>query len=302
MIIKNMDEYAAELATIERLLLSDPSEIIAQSLQRDKSTILSNLQHKRDAAYHLDFYFSDTPDWVVFHDLRLEMGDVTASFDHLLIGREMDIYVIDTRYYNARLRINEEKEFSYYIDNRPVSTDSPAERNQQRIDFLANYLVGNGLLPTRFGLVIRPSFHNIVLVSPGSSVYLPRGNMKLDCKVARSDHFLEKFSKTIPRSDAVHDFVALARQVSSENLSDMAAKLARRHIPRRMDFSRRYGLQNPKALGGAKTEADSVEQCAACQKRITARVVRYCYDNRELFAGKAYCFDCQKGIAFRAVM
>ncbi len=302
MIIKNMDEYAAELATIERLLLSDPPELVAKSLQHDRATILSNLQHKRDAAYHLDFYFSDTPDWVVLHDLRLEMGDVTASFDHLLIGREMNIYVIDTRHYNARLRINEEKEFSYYIDNRPVATDSPVERNQQRIDFLTNYLAGNGLLPTRFGLAIRPNFHNVVLVSPGSSIYLPREDMKLGCKVARSDHFLEKFSKTIPRSDAVHDFVALARQVSAENLSEMAEKLARRHIPRRIDFSQRYGLQKQESLIRAKTDDDSVEQCAACQKRITARVVRYCYDNRELFAGKAYCFDCQKGIAFRAVM
>ena len=300
MIIKNLDECAADLATIERLLLSDPSSAVSSALQRDKNTILHALQHKRDAAYHLDFYFSDSPDWALFHDLSLEMGDARATFDHLLISRELDIYVIETKHYNARVRVNEEKEFFYYVDNHPMPVASPAERNQQHIDFLASYLAGNGLLPTRFGLAIRPNFHNVVLVSPTASVQMPKRNLDLKCSVVRSDHFLEQISKKTFNSLGVHDFVALARQFSSESLREMATKLARRHMPGNIDFSQRYGLDIV-----APTQENSCEEgatCEGCSKRITARVARYCYDNHNLFAGKAYCFDCQKGIAFQAVM
>lgn len=300
MIIKNMDEYAAELATIERLLLSDPIPAVARSLQQDRSAILSTLQHKRDAAYHLDFYFTDTPDWIVIHDLRLEMGDATAMFDHLLISRGLDIYVIESKFYNTKVRVNENKEFLYYVDNRPVVVPSPAERNQKNINFLNSYLLKNGLLPTRFGLTIKPNFHSVVLVSPTSSVQLPRRNVDLDCDVVRSDIFLERFNHKLPSASSAHDFVTLARHISIENLDTMGNKLARRHMPRRIEFTSRYGVEQNIAQHQATDEG--VEQCASCRKRITARVVRYCYDNRELFAGKAYCFDCQKGIAFQAVM
>lgn len=300
MIIKNMDEYAADLATIERLLLSDPPQVVSIALQRDKSAILNALQHKRDAAYHLDFYFSESSDWAIFHDLHLEMGDAKATFDHLLINREMDIYVIETKHYNARVRINEKKDFFYYVGNRPISVVSPAERNQQHIDFLDSYLAGNGLLPTRFGLSIRPNFHNIVMVSPTASVQLPKRKIDLQCDVVRSDHFLEQICKKSFNNSGVHDFVALARQFSSEALRDMAEKLAQRHIPRNINFSQRYGLES--VPPSHEKMSDGGEVCASCSKRITARVVRYCYDNYDLFAGKAYCFDCQKGIAFQAVM
>jgi hypothetical protein len=300
MIIKNMDEFAAELATIERLLLSDPTPEVATALQQDRSTILGSLQHKRDAAYHLDFYFTDTPDWVVIHDLRLEMGDTTAMFDHLLISRGLDIYVIESKYYNNSVRISEDGEFGYYVDNHPVVAPSPAERNRKNIEFLNNYLLKNGLLPTRFGLAIKPNFHNIVLVSPTSSVQLPRRDVDLGYEVVRSDYFLERFSPKLPSGTRPHDFVALARHIPTENLITMGNKLARRHMPRRIDLSRQYGVEHK--IAQHRETADSVEQCASCHKPITARVVRYCYDNRELFAGKAYCFDCQKGIAFQAVM
>lgn len=300
MIIKNMDEYSAELAAIERLLLSDPAKSIAEALLRDRNTILSNLQHKRDAAYHLDFYFTDTPDWVILHDLRLEMGDASATIDHLLISREMDIYVIETKHYNARVRVDEAKQFFYMQDNRPLAVDSPAERNQRHIDFLANYLVINGLLPTRFGLAIRPNFHNIVLVSPTAEVQLPKRDIDLHCEIVRSDHFLERFNRKLISATGTHDFIALARQVSSDNLRAMAEKIARRHIPRTVDFSRRYGLTTAGVF--EEKDEEGTVSCASCNKRITARVVRYCYDNQELFSGRAYCFDCQKGIAFKAVM
>jgi hypothetical protein len=298
MIIKEMDEHAAELSTLERLLQSEPPEDVTRALQRDRSTILSALKHERDSAYHLDFFFNDSPDWALLHDLRLEMGEQTAQIDHLLIGRQLDIYVIESKYYNAEVRVSAAGEFVYYFDKKPVTVPSPVVRNRHHIDFLGSYLECNGLLPQRLGLTVRPRFHSVVLLSPTSRLTLPARPGPEISEVMRADRFLQGFNRQL-REPGLGDFVAMARQVTPEGLSTLATRLAQRHLPRGIDFAARYGLKQLTA--DAPEECEEGCHCERCQRRITSRVARYCRDNRQLFDGRVYCFDCQKGLAFQAV-
>jgi len=300
MIIKNMDEYAAELATIERLLLSDPPWNARASLQRDHASILTSLKQRRDAAYQLDLYFAKSPNWVVLHDIHLAMGDSETEIDHLLISREMDVYVIDTSHYNSNIKLNGKGDFFRYNNGQPILIPSPVERNNHNIEFLANYLLHNGLLPSRFGFTIRPNFHNIALFSPTSVVELPKWQVPMEGELVKVKPFLERFTQSRIKGSGLQDFALMARQVTSETLTAMSQKLAQRHIPRGIDYTLRYGLER-RGDKPVVVEAEDEFSCNCCDKRITARVVRYCYDNPDLFAGKAYCFDCQKGIAFQAV-
>lgn len=297
MILKNMDEHAAELATIERLLLSEPADPVSRALKKDRAAILNSLKHQRDSAYHLDFYFKDSPDWVVLHDLRLEMGEDVARIDHLLIGRQLDIYVVESRYYNADVKIDEKGDFHCLFNKKPVIMASPVARNLRNIEFLRQFLNHNGLLPTRLGLTIKPRYHNVVLVSPTSRVSRPNGVSDAFPEVIAADRFLAAFKKA-QHEFPLTDFVNLARQLTPEALGDLASRLAQRHFPRSIDFAERYGLKHE---GGDEVE-DCGENChcAMCQKRITTRVARYCYTNREVFAGKVYCFSCQRSIAIQA--
>jgi len=298
MITKDMDEYAAELATIERLVNSDPAEPISLSLQKDRTAILRRLKHQRDATYHLDFYFKESPDWTLLHDLSLEMDDQSEQFDHLLIGRQLDIYVIDTRHYNADVRFDEDGNFQYIIDKKPISVASPLLANQRRAEFLQRYLADNGLLPHRLGLTIKPRIHSVVAVSPTSRVTAPKGCSEEACGVLRMDRFLLAFKKA-QHEFPLSDFVNLARQLSPEALAGLSAKLSQRHIPRSVDYAGRYGLKHEDDLNSASCGCDEECRCAMCQKRITSRVARYCYTNRELFSGKVYCFSCQRSITLQ---
>jgi hypothetical protein len=297
MIIKEMDEHAAELATIERLLQSELPEAISHSLTRDRRSLLSALKQERDSAYHLDVYFTDSPDWALFHDLRLEMGEESAQIDHLLIGRQLDIYLIDSKHYNADIKVSREGEFVYLFNKKPVAMVSPLERNSRHIELLARYLESNDLLPNRFGLTIRPRFHNVVLTSPASRISLADGTAMKGGEVVPADRFLERFSRN-PEVNGLSDLVAVARQIPAESLQTLAAKLARRHIPRSIDFAERYGLKHQDRYEEPEDCSDGCN-CARCNRRVSARVARYCRDNRELFAGRVYCFDCQKGLAFQ---
>ena len=290
MILKNMDEHAAELATIERLLLSEPQDPVFRAL--------NSLKHQRDSAYHLDFYFKESPDWAVLHDLRLEMGEHVAQIDHLLISRQLDIYVIESRYYNSDVKLDERGDFHCLINKKPVTVTSPVARNRRHIEFLQLYLQQNGLLPTRLGLTIKPRYHNVVLLSPTSRLTRPGEADDTFPEVIRVDRFLASFSKA-QHEFPLTDFVNLARQLSLDSLQEISIRLARRHIPRSIDFAERYGLKHEPREEALEDCGESC-QCALCQKRITSRVARYCYTNRELFSGKVYCFSCQRSIALQA--
>lgn len=297
MLIKELDEHAAELATLERLLLSDPPEATGRSLKNERDTILSGLKHRRDSAYHLDFYFSESRDWAVLHDLRLEMGELSTQIDHLLIGRHLDIYVIESKYFNSEVRLNEQGEFSYLLNRKPISVPSPLQRNRDNIAFLNHFLQENGLLPSRLGLTIKPQFHSIVLLSPTSRLTLPKAP-PFDCSgVIHADRFLQRFSRNL-EEPGVGDFVGMARMVSASALESLAGRLSQRHIPRSIDYAGRYGMKPPQR-NEVFEECRNGCNCAQCNRRVTERVARYCMENRELFSGRVYCFDCQKGLAFQ---
>lgn len=298
MILKNMDEHSAELATIERLLLAEPADTVSRALKQDRATILNSLKHQRDSAYHLDFYFKESRDWVVLHDLRLEMGENVAQIDHLLINRQLDIYVVESRFYNSDIKIDDKGDFHCLYNKKPVIMSSPVARNLRHIDFLHQYLGQNGLLPTRLGLTIKPRYHNIVLVSPTSRVTRPNDAGDSFPEVVAADRFLNAF-KRAQHEYPLTDFVNLARQLTPEALHGMAARLAQRHFPRSIDFAERYGLKHGEYSEEVEDCGESC-RCSMCQKRITSRVARYCYTNREMFAGKVYCFSCQRSITLQA--
>lgn len=298
MILKSMDEHAAELATIERLLHSDPPDAISRALKKDRAAIHGSLKHQRDSTYHLDFFFKESQDWAVLHDLRLEIGEQVAQIDHLLIGRQLDIYVIESRYYNSDVKIDESGAFHCMVNKKPVMVASPIARNQRYVEFLQQYLRQNGLLPSRLGLTIKPRFHSVVLLSPTSRVTLLGHGGVLPAQLMRADVFLKAFKKS-QHGEPLTDFVNLARQLSAEALHEIAYRLANRHIPRSIDFAARYGLRYEQRNEVEESPKEGSCRCAMCNKRITSRVARYCYTNKEAFAGKIYCFDCQREMSFQ---
>lgn len=240
MIIKGMDQHAAEIAVIERLLLCEPPEMTRSALQAERRALLEALKSGRDACCCLDNFFRESHEWAVIHDLRLEMGDHEAHFDHLLIGRRLEIYVINSRSYYSGLASSSEG------DGLSPFAASPLGRAARQIRFLRHYLEHNGLLPSRLGVNIRPAFRPVVLLAPLTPLSHSVSGTTVPEEVVRADRFLRTFSRG--KVAGMKGLVGMARQVSTATLHEMSARLAQRHLPKRVDYAVRYGLRPQPAV------------------------------------------------------
>jgi hypothetical protein len=93
MIIKRMDSKKEEIAELTALLKERVTRYQRFLIERELKAIRSGVAGEKDSAYYIDFYFRNSKNWAVTHDLRLEHNDQVAQIDHLLINRFFDIYV-----------------------------------------------------------------------------------------------------------------------------------------------------------------------------------------------------------------
>jgi hypothetical protein len=314
MLIKSKEVDQDQVAYLRELLERDLPETTREKIERELRFLSSGAKGEKDTAYYLNFQFRDTPNWALIHDLRLEHNGRVAQIDHLLIGRMLDIYVIESKHFSSGVSINDEGEFCYFYDNKPRPIPSPIEQNNRHIVFLQNFLTEQDLLPRRLGFRLTPTFRNYVLVSPDSRLTKPKKGTYDTSMVMKTDQFVTRFNKDAEEA-TLADFANLAKVVSSETLRLFTRRLAQSHVPAQIDYRAKFGIA-PSALtppgqvkeeaspyrnepAGAKGESGSEGEktgyfCAACKKPIARKVALFCFTNKKRFSGKAYCFDCQK--------
>jgi hypothetical protein len=80
MIIKKMDSRREEIAELKVLLKGRLIPYQRFLIERELKAIRSGVSGEKDSAYHIDFYFGDSRNWAVIHDLRLDhKGKVETS-------------------------------------------------------------------------------------------------------------------------------------------------------------------------------------------------------------------------------
>ena len=99
MIIKKMDSKREELDEITSLLKGRLSPYQRFLLEREARSIKNGAQGEEDSAYYIDFYFGNSRNWTVIHDLRLEHQGQSAQIDHILINRFFDFYILESKNY-----------------------------------------------------------------------------------------------------------------------------------------------------------------------------------------------------------
>jgi hypothetical protein len=72
MIIKRMDSKEEEIAELTALLKSRLTSRQRFSMERELKAIRAGVSGEKDSAYYIDFYFRNSKNWAVIHDLRLE--------------------------------------------------------------------------------------------------------------------------------------------------------------------------------------------------------------------------------------
>lgn len=251
MLIKQADDASALLAALEARAQGSGAD--AKRAETELRIRRAGLRGEREAAYLIDFDYAASPNWAVIHDLRLEHGGRVVQIDHLLINRWMDVYVLETKSFNAGVKITDDGEFLRWNDYRKTyeGMASPIEQNERHIAVLRD-VMARIELPVRLGVRIAPSFHSFVLVSPKAKVYRPK---QCDTsRVIKADQLKKAIWRDIDNENGLLSLLKTAAKiVSGETVEFVAKQLAALHRPLRVASETASNAETAPAADGVRT-------------------------------------------------
>jgi ribosomal protein L37AE/L43A len=298
MIIKRADSKQEEIRELEGLLKGKLTSYQRFLIERELKAVRSGVYGEKDSAYYIDFYFGNSKNWAVIHDLRLEHKGQAAQIDHLLINRLFDIYVLESKNYSYKLKISPDGEFEVYYGKEYVGIPSPIEQNKRHIHLLGRFLKYHNILPKRIGISIRPRFKNLILVSPKCIISRPPEKRFDTSSVIKADALRTKIDQEVDKGSPLADLTIISKICSSSTLEATARRLAAFHKPLKVDYKAKFGLpvqsfSNQQKERVSKGGESKKYFCSKCKKPISERVAKSCWQNTAKFGGKAYCVECQ---------
>ena len=310
MIVKNRETRQSEIDSLTSLLSLNLSEQKKFMIQRELNYLKLGDRGENDSAYFLDFNYGSSKNLAVIHDLRVEFDGKVAQIDHLLINRCCDFFVLETKNFSYGLKITDEGEFLVLDKNNKYhAIESPIEQNKRHIFLLEKIIDSINILPTRVGfLQLTPKFWSYILVSPKSRIIRPSKNRFDTSMVIKGDSFTAALDKNIDSRSVLSVVASISSLISSDTLMEVAQKIAKLHKPASADYKKKFGIgksgtekadykmrrDDSSSLG----EISKKYYCGKCDKPISQKVASFCWQNKNRFGGKAYCFDCQKLITF----
>lgn len=248
MLIKVVDSKVDALATLEQLKQRPHlTETQQKAIEKEIRIFRAGMKGEEESAYLIDFDLKDSKNYMVIHDLRLDINGRVAQIDHLLINRTLNIFVLETKHFHSGIKINESGEFLRWNDFRKTyeGMASPLEQNERHIVVLKDAFKVIDM-PTRLGMRLMPSFSPYVLISASSRIDRPQ---KFDTSlVIKADALTSTIMQLVdapmknPLSNALNTLGSAARVVSSETLEDIARKLCALHTPITIDYKAKFGL------------------------------------------------------------
>ncbi len=304
MILKTIDSKQDEINELSSLMQEKITPAQRFQIERELKAIRTGVLGEKDAAYYINFYFGESKNWAVIHDLRIEYEGQVAQIDHILIGRMFDIYVLESKNYSYKVTISPEGEWKVNSGGEYFGVPSPIEQNKRHIHLLERFFKAKEILPTRMGIPISPRLKSFILISPKAIISRPP-EKKLDTSmVIKADILRTKIDEQVEKIGVAAALASISKVSSPSTLEEAARRLLRYHRPHKTDWRTRFGLpvkgpegnENPPVQkdGGPGTQDSPKYFCFKCKKGISEKVAKFCFQNRAKFGGKTYCFDCQK--------
>ncbi len=180
MIIKNADDKSAQINTLNSFVLrNDVSNNAKKLIEREIKNIQAGIKGEKEAAYEIEFYFGQSKNWIVLHDLRFESEGRVAQIDHLIINRFLDIWVCESKHFSEGIAVNEHGECTAFFASKAYGVPSPFEQNRKHIAVLQSmFKTGQVKLPVRLGLSISPNIDSLILISKNARISRPAAKIE----------------------------------------------------------------------------------------------------------------------------
>jgi len=99
MLVKNRELMSDEIEELVQLRKLDLNADQMFLVKKELRNLRSAEKGRPNPARFLNFYCADSRSWALIHDLRIQANGETIRFDHILINRFFDIYVVDSGYF-----------------------------------------------------------------------------------------------------------------------------------------------------------------------------------------------------------
>ena len=183
-------------------------------------------------------------EWLVLHQLRIPTAGGVVEFDHLLVSRLMDIWVLHDVSAPEGLEIDAAGGFSLRRGALNVPMPSPILAMERQVEALkALYADGRLLLPQHYGRGVTPRIHGLVLLASRTPLH---GDWQ-DAPGGDSLVRVSALSERIMAYQAALTIGNLVRLVSMPVLSSTAQDLVALHQPETVDWAAELGVPGTEA-------------------------------------------------------
>jgi RNase P subunit RPR2 len=238
MLLKTADDKSEDIHQLEALLgRPDVDARRRRAIENELWAIRLGAKAEAEASYQLEFDLRDSKHWAVIHDLRIDLDVRVAQIDHIVISRLLEVFVCESKSYTGGVKVNERGEWSTYRDRRPIGIPSPVEQNRRHIQILEEVVKrGYVKLPRRI-VTIKPTYKNVVLVSPDGLITRPRKNLPELESVVKVDQF-----RTYLLDREMPDRQIL-KFIGSGELETFGRQLVALHRPANVDWRAKFGIE-----------------------------------------------------------
>lgn len=268
MILKPYKANDSAIAELEHLLASAPAST-KDKISSELKRLRAGIKGEQDSAYHIDFEYANSKNYVVLHDLRFEVAGRVAQIDHLMINRLLDVFVLESKHFNEGIKITEEGEFLRWSGYKKSyeGMPSPLAQNERHIQVLKD-VFGELDMPSRLGVRLRPSFQSYVLVATTARVDRPA---KFDTsRVIKADGLSKAIEREFDRAGVTDVFGGLAKIVSLETIQDIGRQLLLRHTPITVDYAGKFGLRGTPSVNPVSTKPTDNPQPEFADKPLSS--------------------------------
>ncbi len=287
MILKEIDSIKSKVKILEQLS-STASTKQKYLINKELYAIKKGYDGEKQNAFHIDYYFRDSKNYVVLHDIRIVHNDLIFQTDHLVISR-LGIFVVESKNYSGTLIINNGN-YEVEYKTKTIQIESPIYQNERHKFGLEKIFKDLEILPKRFDVLSDPIIYNKVMISNDTKI---KGDIPNE--IVRPDQFYNIVTKEDSSLNPLKMISLLSKMLGENEIIEIANKILSMHKPLEIDYIKKYRQKksdvqdktkdNPISINKSDNTDINCPKCSSAMVKRKAKNSKYKdkYENSEFY-------------------
>ncbi len=287
MIIKKRDASKTRIAYLENYEAPGMDSIQRQGLKQAAARLRAD-STSDNACSQIDSYFSESKDWLVIHDLRIQHANRILQINHLLISNACEFYIVDSRYLKNGLTLSANGQCWVQSNTQKKSIASPLKKLNRDIRMLRDIIENADQLPRFLGISPTINIQGYILTNPAQKIQRPPSSAIDTSAVIASDML---FATVWEKRQKRHSWMgSKINTIDSATLHKLTQALLSMHSPAVTTKLMTANLSNVEHL---QHQEQDTAHCAQCGTPVSIYVRDQCFRHMSVYRGQVLCIPCQ---------